>query len=239
MTGLCDGEILAPINNILLIVNEVYSMPFCTSCGGKVLPSEKFCTNCGAPIRVTTTIPETPSTPEGLESTRPEAVVGVIPHLVQSTGGLKSRGWMLVSTNQRILLAQFSGPMMQEALSLSKAKAKGFGKLLAGKVLLPADVVEYCRRFFKMSPNQILAETAGNVSLNLSEIRRAYIDYEQEEKDEDSSIRMDRYWLTILSDKGEYKYVFDADPQDMKVLRDALGDRVHGEGRAKAMKPTF
>ena len=214
-------------------------MPFCTSCGGKVLPNEKFCTSCGAPIREMTTIVETPSTSEGYESTRAEAVVGVIPHLVQPTGGLKSRGWMLVSTNQRILLAQFSGPMMQEALALSKAKAKGFGKLLAGKVLLAPDVVEYCRRYFRMPPEQILAETPGNISLNLSEIRRAYIDYEQEEKDEDSSIQMDRYWLTILSDKGEYKYVFDADPQDVKVLRDALGDRVHGEGRAKAMKPTF
>ena len=214
-------------------------MPFCTLCGGKVLPNEKFCTNCGAQIRETTIITKAPSTQESHESTRAEAVVGVIPHLVQSTGGLKSRGWMLISTNQRILLAQFSGPMMQEALAQSKAKAKGFGKLLAGKVLMPADVVEYCRRYFKMPPEQILAETPGNLSLNLSEIRRAYIDYEQEEKDEDSSIRMDRYWLTILSEKGEYKYVFDADPQDMKVLRDVLGDRVHGEGRAKAMKPTF
>ena len=129
---------------------------------------------------------------------------------------------------------------MQEALAQSKARAKGFlSKLLAGKVLLPADVVEYCRKYFTMSPEQILVETPGNISLNLSEIRRAYIDYEQDEKDPDSSIRTDRYWLTILSNVGEYKYVFDADPQDMKVLRDALGERVHGVSRAKAMKPTF
>jgi len=74
---------------------------------------------------------------------------------------------------------------------------------------------------------------------NLSGIRRVYIDYEQDEKDNDLSIQIDRYWLTILSDQGEYKYVFDVDPQDMKVLQDALGDRVHGEGRAKVMKPKF
>lgn len=214
-------------------------MPFCTSCGGKVLPNEKFCTSCGAPIREVRTLTKTLSAPEGPESARPEAVVGVIPHLVQSAGGLKSKEHTLVSTNKRIFVAQLTAPMLQEALAQSKAKAKGFGKLLAGRVLLSGDIVEYCRKYFKMPPDQILAETPGNLSLNLSEIRRAYIDYEQEEKDEDSSIRMDRYWLTILSDKGEYKYIFDADPQDMKVLRDALGDRVHGEGRAKAMKPTF
>jgi hypothetical protein len=214
-------------------------MPFCASCGGKVLPNEKFCTSCGAPIREVRTITETPSAPEGLESARAEAVIGVIPHFVQSAGGLKAREYTFVSTNKRIFVVQLTAPMLQEALALSKAKAKGFGKLLAGRVLLSGDMVEYCRKYFKMSPEQILAETPGNVSLNLSEIRRAYIDYEQDEKDEDSSIRMDRYWLTILSDKGEYKYLFDADPQDMKVLRDALGDRVHGEGRAKALKPQF
>jgi hypothetical protein len=129
--------------------------------------------------------------------------------------------------------------MMQEALAISKAKAKGFSKLLAGKVLLAGDVVEYCRKYFKMAPDQIIAETPGNIALDLPEVRRAYIEYEKDQKDEDSHIQMDRYWLNILSNQGEYKYVFDADPQDMKVLRDALGDRVHGEGRAKALKPTF
>jgi hypothetical protein len=213
-------------------------MPFCSSCGGKVLPNEKFCTSCGAPIRELRTITETSSTPEGHESAH-EAVAGVIPHVVQPLVYPKSKTWTLITTNQRILLAQFTGAVMQDALAFSKARAKGLGKLLAGKVLLAPDVVEYCRKYFKMPTEQILAETQGNISLNLSGVRRAYIDYEQEEKDEDSSIQMDRYWLTILSDQGEYKYVFDADPQDMKVLRDALGDRVHGEGRAKAMKPTF
>jgi len=213
-------------------------MPFCASCGGKVQTGEKFCGSCGAPIKETGKTGDAPL-PTGSDSAS-EAVVGVIPHLVQATGKLKSKGWILVSTNQRILLSQFSASMMQEALALSKTRKKGFlGNILAGRVLLAPDVVEYCRRFFKMSPEQILAETPGNIALNFSGIRRAYIEYELDEKDEDSSIRTDRYWLNLLSDQGEYRYVFDADPQDMKVLRDALGDRVHGEGRAKAMKPNF
>lgn len=213
-------------------------MPFCASCGGKVQTGEKFCGSCGAPIKETGKTGDTPL-PTGSDPVS-EAVVGVIPHLVQATGKLKSKSWILVSTNQRILLSQFSASMMQEVLALSKTRAKGFlGNILAGRVLLAPDVVEYCRRFFKMSPEQILAETPGNIALNLSGIRRAYIEYELDEKDEDSSIRTDRYWLNLLSDQGEYRYVFDADPQDMKVLRDALGDRVHGEGRSKAMKPNF
>jgi len=173
-----------------------------------------------------------------------EQVVGVIPHLVESTGQLKVKEWNLVSTNQRILLVQFSGPQMQEALALSKAQAKGFmAKLLAGKVLTSKDLVEYCRKYFKMAPEQIIAETPGNIALDLPGITRAYIDHEKESRreaqDEGSHIQSDRYLLTLVSNKGEYKYVFDADPQDMKVMSAALGDRVHGEGRAKALKSEF
>jgi hypothetical protein len=190
-------------------------MPVCTQCGGKVQPNEKFCKYCGTPLGVTiaaTTVPTatpapassvTPSTPPGSGPTV-EVVVGVIPHLVQSAGRLKAREYFLISTNLRFLLIQFSPAMMQEALALSKANAKGFGKLLAGKVLLAGDLVEYCRKYFKMPPSQILAETSGNISVNLSEIRRAYIEFQQEEKDEDSHIQMDKYILTILSDVGEF-----------------------------------
>ncbi|MGD0804252.1 MAG: hypothetical protein ABSA11_09285 [Candidatus Bathyarchaeia archaeon] len=173
-----------------------------------------------------------------------EQVIGVIPHLIEATGKAATKGWILVSTNQKIVLAQFSGPQMQEALALSKARAKGFmAKMLAGKVLTPTDVVEYCRKYFKMTPEQIIAETPGNFALDLPGITRAYIDYEQESRrqalDEGSHIQSDRYLLTMESNQGDYKYVFDADPQDMSVLKAALGDRVHGDGRAKALKPNF
>jgi hypothetical protein len=169
-----------------------------------------------------------------------EQVVGVIPHLIEATGKLKTMPWILVSTNKRILVTHFSGPQMQEALAQSKARAKGFvAKLLAGKVLTSQDLVEYCRRYFKMTPDQIMAETPGNIALDLPGITRAYVDYEKDQPDEDSHIQMDRYWLTLVSNQGEYKYVFDADPQDMKVLKAVLGDRVYGEGRAKALKPEF
>ena len=233
-------------------------MPFCASCGKQIKLGEKFCGYCGVPIRevkaaivdpvatvtpAATFVPQTPgttSTSLSPNDAAAETVVGVIPHLVQSAGGLKSRDHFLVATNQRFLIARFSPAMMQEALAVSKANAKGFGKLLAGRVLLMGDIVEYSKRYFKMSPSQILDETPGNMALKLSDIHRAYIDYEQEDKDEDSHIRMDKYILTIESDSaGDFKYVFDADPQDMKVLRDALGDRAHGEGRTKAMKPTY
>jgi hypothetical protein len=50
---------------------------------------------------------------------------------------------------------------------------------------------------------------------------------------------MDRYIMTIVSSLGENEYVIDADPQDMGILRHVLGERVHGEGRVKPIRPPF
>jgi hypothetical protein len=50
---------------------------------------------------------------------------------------------------------------------------------------------------------------------------------------------MDRYKMTVVSSVGENEYVFDADPQDIGILRHVLGDRLHGEGRAKPIRPSF
>lgn len=58
--------------------------------------------------------------------------------------------------------------------------------------------------------SNVCARAPGNIALHLSGITRAYVDYEKDPKDEDSSIQTDRYWLTLVSDQGEYKYVFDA-----------------------------
>lgn len=210
-------------------------MPFCSSCGNKLSSGDKFCNNCGEPIKIM----PSQDLGEAQQDVGTEKVKGVIPHLTQATGQLRSKPWILISTNQRILIAQFSGPMMQEALEVSKKVSKGFAKLLAGKVLTSDVIVEYCRRFFTMSPDQIFNETPGNFSLKLADVRRAYIEYEQEPKDEDSHIRMDCYILNLVTERGDYSYVFDADPQDMKVLQDALGDKVKGEGRKKALKKPF
>lgn len=210
-------------------------MPLCSGCGREILATDKFCTFCGTPQRL-----EKASEPvKQVLDQSVEHVVGVIPHLVQAQEKLTSKQWTLVATNKKIILVQFSAALMQEALALSKSKAKGFGKILAGKVLLAGDVVEFCRRYFTMSPENIVAETPGNVSIDLPDVRRAYIDFEQEAKDEDSHIQMDRYILELVTNKGEFRYVFDADPQDMRVLKSVLGEAVHGEGRIKALKPEF
>jgi hypothetical protein len=169
-----------------------------------------------------------------------ERLVGVIPHVVMATGRLGSRQYTLVVTSVRLIFARLGAPQIQEALAQSKARAKSIlEKLAAGRVLTPRDIVEYCRRYFTMPPDSILGESQDNFAIPVEGITRIYIDHKIQPKDEDSSIQMDHYVMTIVSSVGENEYVIDADPQDLGILRNVLGDKVHGDGRVKPIRPSF
>jgi hypothetical protein len=170
----------------------------------------------------------------------PEALIGVIPHVVMATGRIQSRQYTLIVTDTRLIFARLGAQQMQEAMAQSKVRAKGFlEKLAAGRVLTAKDIVEYCRHYFSTPPDTILAESPENFAIQLEGITRIYVDHQVDPEDEDSHIQTDRYLVTIVSSVGENTYVFDADPQDMGILRHALGERVHGDGRVKPIRPSF
>jgi hypothetical protein len=170
-----------------------------------------------------------------------EEIVGIVPHVLQSTGGVKSRQHTLIVTDQRLIVAQFTAQMMTEALAQSKAKGgKGLlGGLLAGRVLTPSDIVAYTDKYWSMKPEKIVSESPGNFTLETAGISAASVEHQVKgPDDEDSSIGFDRYVLTIHSIQGQHSFIFDADPQDMDALRRGLGERVTGSGRLRPVKPT-
>lgn len=169
-----------------------------------------------------------------------EEVVGIIPHVIEPTGRAQTKQNTIVATNQRLIIAQFTAQMMQDALAQSKARGgKGlFGSLLAGRVLNPSDIVNYTDKYWSMKPDSIVSESPGNFSLETEGITAVKVDHEvRKPRDEDSHIGFDRYLLTIDSIQGQYSYVFDADPQDIAVLRSILGNRLVGSARTRPVKP--
>ena len=169
-----------------------------------------------------------------------ERLVGVIPHVLMATGRIQSMQYTLVVTSSRLIFARLGAAQMQEAMAQSKARAKGFiEKLAAGRVLTPKDIVEYCRRYFAMTPDSILTESPENYAIPVEGISKIYIDRIVEPKDEDSHIRMDKYTMTLLHTAGKNDYVIDADPQDLGILRHVLGEKVQGSGRSKPIRPPF
>ena len=169
-----------------------------------------------------------------------EEIVGIIPHVIEPTGRIQTKQNTIIVTNQRLIVAQFTSQMMQEALAQSKAKGgKGLlGSILAGRVLDPSDLVNYMNKYWSMKPDSILSESPGNFSLEVEGITSARVDHESRKpNDEDSHMGFDRYLLVIDSIQGQYSYVFDADPQDLEVLRAVLGDRFVGSARLRPVKP--
>jgi len=169
-----------------------------------------------------------------------EEVVGIVPHVIEPTGRIQTKQNTIIVTNQRLIVAQFTAQMMQEALAQSKAKGgKGlFGSLLAGRVLNPGDIVNYTEKYWSMKPDSIVSECPGNVSLEIEGITKVRVNHEVgKPRDDDSHIGFDRYLLAIDSIQGQYSYVFDADPQDVAVLRSVLGNRLAGSARARPVKP--
>lgn len=167
-----------------------------------------------------------------------EEIVGILSHVLQSTGGIGSKHYTIITTNQRLIIAQFTAQMMNEAMVQSKNKGgKGFlGGLLAGRILTPKNIVDYTDKYLSMPPEQIIAENPGNFSLDIPSISVVKVEYQRKESmGDDSSIGL--YILTIDSIYGQYSFIFDADPQDMDVLRKVLGNKLIGSGRSNPVKP--
>jgi len=61
-----------------------------------------------------------------------EEIVGVVPHLLRSTGGIGSKHFTLIVTKRRLIIAQFTGQMMNEAMIQAKNKAKKGGRVYWG-----------------------------------------------------------------------------------------------------------
>ena len=171
-----------------------------------------------------------------------ERIVGIIPHLLKSTGYAKSRQYILIVTDRRLIVAQITAQMMEEMRNRSKIRAQQgkrgmLGGLLAGKVLSIADIVEFSNRYWAMAPDQIVMETPGNLAFDIGSISVAAVQHQYAERDEDSSITVDWYVLDLVSTQGSYSFNFDADPQDMNVLRSVLGGRLVGDGRPNPIRP--
>lgn len=167
-----------------------------------------------------------------------EEIVGIVSHVLQSTGGIGSKHYTMITTNQRLIIAQFTGQIMKEAMVQSKNKGgKGLlGGLLAGRVLTPENIVNYTDRYWSMAPEQIISENPGNFSLEISSISMVKVEYQRTKSmSDDSSIGF--YVLIIDSIYGQYSFIFDADPQDMEVLRSVLGNKLIGSGRPHPVKP--
>ncbi len=164
---------------------------FCTKCGSAHTEGARFCMKCGeavvevAPVTPGPSVtPEPPATPEpsaNAEPTSPvpasgEHVHGVIPNATLKEGflGVKSKVYILVLTERRIVFVRITTEMMKQLVTDSRNEAKADGKGFFGQwgAQLTA-YSEFAQRYLTMPPDEALAETPGNFALERSAIVKA------------------------------------------------------------------
>jgi hypothetical protein len=154
-----------------------------------------------------------------------EQVIGYIPVARMKTGLFSSKAYSVVFTSRRIILAELTNAIVTAAVNEARAEAKAEGKGFFGQwgaqIKAGFTVAE---RYLAMDPDAIAAETPGNESIALAEVRKLEIDREEKEKNE-----IEQHYLRIRIQTPTRKLQLDTDSE--MPSRDearAIADRALG-----------
>ena len=192
---------------------------FCTKCGAGLVEGTRFCTSCGTPVVAepappappVAPAPTAPQAPAAPAPAAPSASTGehvhaVIPNATLKAGllGVKSKPYILVLTDRRVLFVQITKAMMKQLVIDARDEAKADGKGFFGQ--WGAQLTAYsafAQRYLAMPPEQTLAETPGNFAIERTTIQKAKL--KSGTMDENGNSSADR--LTIKT--AEKKYSID------------------------------
>ncbi len=161
---------------------------FCTHCGARLGTEARFCGQCGQAVRqpaaIVTNAPLPPPPPTSVAAVAPEpatseAVLGVIPLASWRQGmlGLGSFSCTVIVTSRRLIIAELTAAIRQQAAqqAMEQAKAQGQGWRGRAAAVWQSDL-GYADRYRHQSPDSILAESPRNVAIERSALRGIRLD---------------------------------------------------------------
>lgn len=133
--------------------------------------------------------------------------------------------YTLVVTNRRMIITQMTQELLNaaimEAQTNAKAEGKGFFAIMKDQM---AAQFRFALRYETMSPDQALAETAGNIALNNTDITTINMKL----KDTGSGdTEYTEFGMIIESSLGKFEYLIAEDDRFINLLKTVYGDRVH------------
>lgn len=151
-----------------------------------------------------------------------EGTVGVIlfRHM-KSLGRYDS--YVGVITNQRMIFAQLTADMINQAAKQARdqAKAEGKGFFGAWGDQLKA-TFGYIKKYLNIPPDLILAETPGNFAIYNSTISEVKVHLKGQGEDDGPR----EFEVEIKTSAGTYKYRMNEDSDNTNILKRVYGDRV-------------
>jgi hypothetical protein len=152
-------------------------------------------------------------------------IVSIIPNMKKSKMlGLSEDTFTLVATSDMTIFAKVTNQLMKQIIQESRDQAKAEGKGFFGQ--WGAQIkgsFNYVGRYAGMSPQEVLAESPGNFSIQNSNVNSVTLKKKTRHDREDHTSLT--FWtVNILSSSGTMKFTIDTDPRDH--LQKIYGTRV-------------
>ncbi|MDQ7821220.1 MAG: zinc ribbon domain-containing protein [Candidatus Eremiobacteraeota bacterium] len=151
---------------------------FCSYCGREFKPGEDFCADCGAPKEGEGPQPAISEPPPGGPPGGPEAVLDVIPYLVEIKGflGLGTKFMNLVVTTERLIFALMPDELFSEVSDIDiKVTEKAEEKGLDWREYIESHDFSSApwRKYLAWQPEDIVKEHKGNFAFTFKDILTA------------------------------------------------------------------
>ncbi|MEM3427933.1 MAG: zinc ribbon domain-containing protein [Nitrososphaerales archaeon] len=204
------------------------SVNYCPNCGTALMPNAKFCQNCGAPIKSTSTVDQARSLDDvrrlaHASTSVPETILGVI--LLRKPKSLgRYDTFAGVLTTSRMIFAQITKEMLNEAARLAKEQAKAEGKGFWGQWVSQLNAtLNYMQKYLKMEPAAILNETPGNFALNNDSINEIKLKLKQTRRGEP---HLHEFEVEVSSTTEKIALAMDDKKEYVDLLKAVYGERV-------------
>jgi hypothetical protein len=200
---------------------------FCGKCGAQLDPAAKFCGKCGGTAVVSPTAPAQPApaspAPQSAAAGFAEPVLAVIPGAQRRKGLFGFQSYSIVVTSQRLVFADMSQKMMNEAVKEMNRRAKAAGKGVFGVIAAQMGWMNVLvEKYTAMGADAALAENKENFFIPNNTIQKVRI----EEQDDEDGPSITKLKIEALSGKYEYRLTAGDANGARKVLRNAIGAAV-------------
>ena len=175
----------------------------------------RFCGRCGAPVQnpMDPTLPIAPAQ-TAIPPAMAESVLVAIPMWQPRSLGRRD-SFAAVITERRIIMAQITKKVMNQAVTDARAQAKAQGKGYWGQVSgqMAAWSSGYADRYRSMDPGAILVETPSNFEIGNSDLIEVVVRFNAGGEDDPSY-----YEVSLASSRGRYQYQMEDRQQFVETL---------------------
>jgi hypothetical protein len=167
--------------------------------------------------------PASPQFSTAAENTMEKAIGVIVLRKPKSLGRFDS--WTAVITNSRLIFAQMTSQMINDAVAQARSQAKADGKGFWGQWSdqLGASF-GYARKYLDMAPSAILSETLGNFAVDNYGVSEVKLKLKNVNRGQEMGLQ--EFEIEFVSVQGKYEFRMDQNDDSVNLLKQVYGQKV-------------